>query len=116
MKEARVTIKFGEFEISEAVCYHDEQEEKVLMDLAYKRIKAEVKKQRGSFAAMLVPKGKALMQEIVRPFARVNDSLDRKDPLPYNWQQFKAWAVGRGFLSIKEISNVSGTSGATGTP
>jgi len=98
MRQATVRINVKGFPpINEAVCYEPKDEEKKLMGLARSRIKQQVHwTLRG-----LVPRGTALMAEIV---CRCNDHFKFDDPIPKDWLEFRYWAIKRGFLEVKELS------------
>ncbi|HET6456137.1 MAG TPA: hypothetical protein VFI02_17165 [Armatimonadota bacterium] len=108
MKEARITIEIpGVLVVSEAVDYKDDEEESKILGFVRSKIKEMIRKNyRGlKRAAMLacLPRGLALMREITK---RADKYFGWKDSMPTCWADFRCWAIRRGFLTIKELSEV----------
>ena len=102
MRQAIITINVKAVKFSEAICYDPKDEEKILMRLAYRRIRDGIKSRKGWLASLAVPKNKLkLMCGIVDWF---NKEFEWEDAEPMNWEEFRAWAIRRGFLQIKELT------------
>ena len=105
MKQAYITVEVPPFlNVRDAVCYEEDEEEAKIMGFIRDRIREGIKANyRGWKAALMLmglPRGVPLMREIVK---RAEAEFGYDDILPQSWPAFRAWAIRRGFLAIKEL-------------